>query len=320
MKPTILFFAGIILAAAGIFSPPIALVAGLVFGLTIAHPHLRESQSVSKFLLQASVVLLGFGMNLSEVIHAGRASFGYTALSITFALVLGLALGHFMRIKPKASFLTTCGTAICGGSAIAALGPVTNAGEEDMAVSLSTVFTLNAVALLLFPLIGWHYHLTQTQFGLWAALAIHDTSSVVGASSRYGAQALSIGTTVKLARALWIIPVALITAAFTRQFADRRGGHAHNAKPARINIPWFIGLFVLAAVARTYLPSLASFLTRMNNLGKSGLNVVLFLIGTGLTRETLRRTGLRPMIQGVALWLVIATVSLAAIRIGWISL
>jgi uncharacterized integral membrane protein (TIGR00698 family) len=250
------------------------------------------------------------------VIHAGRAGFLYTAVGLTFALVLGLSLGKLMQVRPKASLLITCGTAICGGSAIAAVAPVANAGEEDMAVALGTVFTLNAIALLLFPVIGWHLHLTQTQFGLWSALAIHDTSSVVGAAAKYGPQALAVGTTVKLARALWIIPVALVTAMIFSRSKDK---HAEG-KQVKIQIPWFIGLFVLAAVARTYLPQAAALFAKMNSLGKSGLTVVLFLIGAGLSRETIRRVGVRPMLQGVMLWVVVATASLLAIRAGWISL
>jgi uncharacterized integral membrane protein (TIGR00698 family) len=311
MNRTALFFVGIILAAVGILSPPMALVAGLIFGLTLVHPLPRESQTVAKFLLQASVVFLGFGMNLGEVVHAGREGFLYTAIGLAFALALGLGLGRLMRVSQKASLLITCGTAICGGSAIAAIAPVADAGEEDIAVALGTVFTLNAVALLLFPLIGSHLHLSQTQFGLWAALAIHDTSSVVGAAARYGQQALAVGTTVKLARALWIIPVALVTAMI---FSRRTGGKA------KITVPWFIGLFVLAAVARTYVPLSVATFTTMSALGKSGLTVVLFLIGTGLSRETIRRVGVRPMVQGIALWVVVATVSLLAIRAGWIAL
>jgi uncharacterized integral membrane protein (TIGR00698 family) len=316
MNRTALFFIGIILAAAGILSPPMALVAGLVFGLAFVHPMPKEGQSIAKFLLQASVVLLGFGMNLGEVIHAGRAGFMYTAIGLSFALILGLSLGKLMQVAPKASLLITCGTAICGGSAIAAVAPVADASEEDMAVALGTVFTLNAVALLLFPFIGWHLHLSQTQFGLWSALAIHDTSSVVGAAAKYGSQALAVGTTVKLARALWIIPLALVTAMIFSRGASKRA----DGKPVKIQIPWFIGLFVLAAVARTYLPQLAAMFAKLNSLGKSGLTVVLFLIGAGLSRETIRRVGVRPMVQGVALWLVIATCSLMAIRAGWISL
>jgi uncharacterized integral membrane protein (TIGR00698 family) len=316
MSRTALFFVAIILSAVGILSPPMALVAGLIFGLAFVHPLPKEGQSVAKFLLQASVVLLGFGMNLGEVLHAGRAGFLYTAVGLTFALALGLGLGKLMQVRPKASLLITCGTAICGGSAIAAVAPVADAGEEDMAVALGTVFTLNAVALLLFPVIGWHLHLSQTQFGLWSALAIHDTSSVVGAAAKYGPQALAVGTTVKLARALWIIPVALITAMI---FSKRTDKHA-NGKRAKIQIPWFIGLFVLAAVTRTYLPQAAAVFAKMSALGRSGLTVVLFLIGAGLSRETIRRVGVRPMLQGVVLWMVVATVSLLAIRAGWISL
>lgn len=316
MSRTALFFVGIILAAAGILSPPLALVAGLVFGLAFVHPMPKEGQSVAKFLLQASVVMLGFGMNLGEVIHAGRAGFLYTALGLSFALLLGLILGKLMQVRPKASLLITCGTAICGGSAIAAVAPVADAGEEDMAVALGTVFTLNAIALLLFPVIGWHLHLTQTQFGLWSALAIHDTSSVVGAAAKYGPQALAVGTTVKLARALWIIPVALVTAMIFSRSKDKR----ESGNNVKIQVPWFIGLFVLAAVVRTYLPQFGAVFAKLNSLGKSGLTVVLFLIGAGLSKQTIKRVGVRPMVQGVALWVVIATVSLLAIRAGWISL
>jgi uncharacterized integral membrane protein (TIGR00698 family) len=296
-----IFFVGVIITASGLVSPPLALLAGIVFGFSVAHPYRAESHSLAKFLLQASVIGLGFGMNLHEVIHAGRSGFVYTAISITFAIALGLLLGKWMKIAPKASFLITCGTAICGGSAIAALAPITDASEEDMAVSLGTVFTLNAVALLAFPLIGWWLHFTQDQFGLWAALAIHDTSSVVGAAAKYGPQALAVGTTVKLARALWIVPLSFATAMFTKS-------------KAKVQFPWFILLFLLAAVASTYLPSFSSMYVPLNHLGKIGLTVTLFLIGTGLSRETFRQVGVRPMVQGVVLWVVVATLSLLAIR------
>lgn len=296
-----IFFVGVIIAASGLVSPPLALLAGIVFGFSVAHPYRAESHSLAKFLLQASVIGLGFGMNLHEVIHAGRSGFVYTAISITFAIALGLLLGKWMKIAPKASFLITCGTAICGGSAIAALAPITDASEEDMAVSLGTVFTLNAVALLAFPLIGWWLHFTQDQFGLWAALAIHDTSSVVGAAAKYGPQALAVGTTVKLARALWIVPLSFATAMFTKS-------------KAKVQFPWFILLFLLAAVASTYLPSFSSIYVPLNHLGKIGLTVTLFLIGTGLSKETFRQVGVRPMVQGVVLWAVVATLSLLAIR------
>ena len=301
------FFLGIILAASGLLSPPLALLLGLVFGFSVMHPFKEESHSLAKFLLQASVVGLGFGMNLAEVVHAGKSGFLYTAVSITSAMLLGLGLGKLLRVSPKASFLITCGTAICGGSAIAAIAPIVDAREEDMAISLGTVFSLNAVALLLFPAIGYALHLSQSQFGLWAALAIHDTSSVVGAAAKYGNVALAIGTTVKLARALWIVPLALGTAALTRS-------------KARVQFPWFILLFLLAAVASTYLPRFHAAYGALNHLGRLGLTVTLFLIGTGISRETLRRVGARPMIQGVALWVVIATLSLLAIHSGLIGI
>jgi len=296
-----IFFVGVIVAASGLVSAPIALLAGLIYGLAIAHPYRAESQSLAKFLLQASIIGLGFGMNLHQVIHVGRSGFVYTAISITSTIVLGLLIGRAMRVAPRASFLITCGTAICGGSAIAALAPITNANEEDMAVSLGTVFTLNSVALLTFPLIGWALHFTQNQFGLWSALAIHDTSSVVGATAKYGAEALLVGTTVKLARALWIVPLALATALFTRS-------------KARIHFPWFIVFFLLAAVANTFLPALSRVYGPLNHLGEIGLTVTLFLIGTGLSRQRIRRVGVRPMVQGVILWIIVATLSLLAVR------
>ena len=302
-----IFFIGIILAASGLFSPAIALAAGIAFGLSLAHPFALESRDLSRLLLQASVVALGFGMDLHQVVHAGASGFAYTAVSIVSALALGTLLGRGLRVAPKASFLITCGTAICGGSAIAAIAPITKAGDEDMAVSLGTVFTLNAIALLAFPAIGFALHMTQTQFGLWAALAIHDTSSVVGAAAHYGPQALTVGTTVKLARALWIVPLALVTASVVKS-------------KTRIQWPWFILYFCLAAVANTYLHRLAPLFAVLSHLGRTGLTVTLFLIGTGISKATLRKVGVRPMLQGVVLWLVVAALSLWAIRSGLIGI
>src|SRR5947209_14608748 len=211
--PKIIFVLALALSFAGLLSPPIALTAGILFGLSFTHPYISESRGIARTLLQSSVVALGFGMNLHEVLKTGRSGFIYTAMGISFALLAGLALGKLLRMAGNSSFLITAGTAICGGSAIAAIGPILQADEEEMAVSLGTVFILNSVALLIFPPIGNALHLSQSQFGLWAALAIHDTSSVVGAATKYGAQALVIGTTIKLARALWIVPLALATAA-----------------------------------------------------------------------------------------------------------
>jgi uncharacterized integral membrane protein (TIGR00698 family) len=306
-----LFFVGIIVSASGLIGPPFALAAGLVFGLMVVHPFHAESRRLSKFLLQASVVCLGFGMNLREVVHAGRSGFVYTAISITFALGLGVLLGKMLQVGKTQSLLISVGTAICGGSAIAAMGPVLDANEEEMAVSLGTVFVLNSIALLLFPFIGWAMHLTQTQFGLWAALAIHDTSSVVGAGAKYGATALAVGTTVKLARALWIVPLAVGTAAFRKS-------------EAKVQWPWFILWFCVAAVAASYVPRLvpqsSAAFGALNRLGRAGLTVVLFLIGSGISRKTLQQVGVRPLMQGVLLWLVVASVSLWAIHAGWIAL
>jgi uncharacterized integral membrane protein (TIGR00698 family) len=302
-----LFFAGVILAASGFISPPIALLGGLIYGLTLAHPFHVESKSLSKFLLQASVVALGFGMNLYEVLRAGKSGFVYTALSITGAMLLGLGLGYLIHVQKKPSFLISAGTAICGGSAIAAVGPIAEANEEEMAVSLGTVFILNSVALFLFPVIGLALHMSQTQFGLWSALAIHDTSSVVGATAKYGAAALAVGTTIKLARALWIVPLSAVTAIVLKN-------------KARIQWPWFILLFCLAALLNTLLPAYANSFGVLNHLGRIGLTVTLFLIGTGLNKKTLAKVGVRPLLQGVILWLIVGSTTLALILTNWIHL
>jgi uncharacterized integral membrane protein (TIGR00698 family) len=306
---TSFFFLGLLLAGSGLVSPPVALVGGIAFGFAFEHPLRQQASSLARLLLQVAVVLLGFGINLREVLHAGRSGFLYTAVSISFAVTLGLLLGKLFHIGGKTSYLITMGTAICGGSAIAALAPITDANEEEISISMGTVFLLNSVALLLFPAIGWALHLSQNQFGLWAALAIHDTSSVVGAAAKYGNQALVVGTTVKLARALWIIPVSLLTASVVGRRA-RAAGSTHKAK---ISIPWFIFLFLLASVASTYLPRFARSFGDLNHLGKLGLTATLFLIGTSLSRQTVRAVGIRPFLQGIVLWLLVGSASLAAI-------
>ena len=303
----ILFLAGLLLCASGYVSTPVALIGGIVFGLLLAHPYARESRKYSKLLLQVSVVLLGFAMNLNAVIHAGRSGFLYTAIGIVFALGLGTLLGRLLRVEGKASFLISAGTAICGGSAIAALAPITEANEEEISVSMGTVFLLNSIALLVFPAIGWGLHLSQSQFGLWAALAIHDTSSVVGATAKYGAEALAIGTTVKLARALWIVPLALVTASVMRS-------------KTRVKVPWFIFLFCGAAALSTYLPQFGMEFGMLNRLGRIGLTVTLFLIGTSLSKKTLQQVGARPLVQGVLLWLAVGGCSLLAVCKGWIAI
>lgn len=300
-----IFFGGVMLAASGLFSPAIALLGGLSYGMTLPHPYQVESRSVTKFLLQGSVVALGFGMSLREVLRAGRSGFVYTALSITVAMLLGLGLGYLIHVAKKPSFLISAGTAICGGSAIAAVGPIVGASEEEMAVSLGAVFILNSVALFLFPPVGFALHLSENQFGLWSALAIHDTSSVVGATAKYGATALAIGTTIKLARALWIVPLSVGTALVLK----RKG---------RIPWPWFILFFCLAALLNTLLPQFNAAFGALNHLGKLGLTVTLFLIGASLNRETLRRVGVRPLLQGLTLWIIVGAATLALVLFNWI--
>ncbi len=293
-------------------SPPLALALGLALGLTFGNPFGKQTRKTTKWLLQASVVGLGFGMNLYQVIQAGRSGFLYTALGITFALVIGMLLATLLKVERTAGFLIAAGTAICGGSAIAAVGPVAGADEDEMSVALGTVFILNSIALLIFPAIGAAMHLSQSQFGLWAALAIHDTSSVVGAAAKYGAVALAIGTTVKLARALWIVPLTVGTAA-----VKRSNGSTTKAK---IQWPWFIAFFVLAAVLATFAPAGTPAYHALYQAGKIGLTATLFLIGCGVSRSTLRQVGARPLIQGVLLWIVVAVTSVALIRAGWIAI
>src|ERR1700732_813623 len=302
----IIFIIALILCLSGWVSPPVALTAGIIFGLSARHPYPQFSRSAARILLQVSVVALGFGMNLHEVVRAGRSGFIYTALGILFSLIAGLAIGKILGIGGNASYLITAGTAICGGSAIAAIGPILRADDEEMAVSLGTVFILNSIALLTFPPIGNALHLTQSQFGLWAALAIHDTSSVVGAATKYGPQALVIGTTVKLARALWIVPLALATAAIK-----------HNR--SRLPFPWFIVFFVLAAVINTYLLALTSLNKSLFTLGRLGLTATLFLIGSGISRSTVKEVGWRPLLLGVLLWVAGGLTSLYFIRTGFIA-
>jgi uncharacterized integral membrane protein (TIGR00698 family) len=315
----ILFLLALVLSFTGFLSPPIALTVGIVFGLCFTHPFAEATRNSARILLQVCVVALGFGMNLHEVLKAGRSGFIYTALGISFALLAGLALGKLLRVRGNSSFLITAGTAICGGSAIAAIGPILRADAEELSVSLGTVFILNSVALLIFPQIGAVLHLSQTQFGLWAALAIHDTSSVVGAAAKYGQVALVVGTTVKLARALWIVPLALVTAAVVRR-RSQASSEPNAADPAKIQFPWFILLFCLAAVLNTYVAVVAHFSHSLFTLGRLGLTATLFLIGTGISRATLKEVGWRPLLQGVLLWLVVGVTSLYFVRIGWIAL
>jgi len=285
---------------------PIALVAGITFGITAGNPWGAATSSWSRRLLQASVVGLGFGMNLPELLKTGMDAFLYTAISISFTMLAGYLLGRLFKTPQRTSTLISFGTAICGGSAIAAMAPVIKAESEETGVALATVFTLNSIALILFPPMGHLLGMGQRQFGLWSALAIHDTSSVVGAAAAYGGLALAIGTTVKLTRALWIMPSALIAAWITKS-----GG--------KTKFPLFIIGFIAAAAIKTALPQLENLWQPLNSLAKQSLVVTLFLIGSGLTREVLGKTGIKPLAQGVSLWIIVSVTSATAIICGWIN-
>ena len=299
----IVFFILIVTCLTPFASPPIALALGLILAFTIGNPFPEQTKKTTKILLQASVVLLGFGMNLTAVVNAGKNGILFTIATIFGTLILGYTIGKLLKINEKISALISSGTAICGGSAIAAVAPAINADAEETSVSLGTVFILNSVALFVFPIVGHWLNLSPNQFGIWAAIAIHDTSSVVGAAQSYGAQALATATTVKLARALWIAPVALVFSLIYRP------------KKTKIAIPYFIFFFLLATVVRTYAPAQfpSSVFDSIVNLAKAGLTVTLFLIGASLSKETLKTVGVKPLIQGVLLWVLISLVSLWAV-------
>ena len=288
-------------------SPPIALALGLLLAFTIGNPFPQLNGKPVKYLLQASVVLLGFGMNLDAVYKAGKDGIAFTVVTIFGTLILGYFVGKLLKVNDKTSTLISSGTAICGGSAIAAVAPAINAESDEITVSLGTVFVLNSIALFIFPIVGHALGLSQNQFGVWAAIAIHDTSSVVGAAAAYGSDSLIIGTTVKLARALWIAPIALL---FAYIYRDKDS----NSK-TKVAIPWFIVLFLAATAFRSYAPSfiMPSIFESIVNLAKAGLTVTLFLIGAGLSHATLKKFGYMALLQGVILWVVISLVSLWAV-------
>ncbi|WP_371807564.1 YeiH family protein [Flavobacterium sp. Sr18] len=297
-----LIFVVLLLFCTTIFvSPPIALVLGLIVANLFGHPFLELNHKATNYLLQFSVVGLGFGMNVHSAVSAGKEGFLFTIISIVSTLILGTFLGKWFKTDKKTSHLISCGTAICGGSAIAAIAPVIKSNEKQTSVALGVIFILNSVALFLFPAVGHWLDLTQKEFGLWCAIAIHDTSSVVGAASKFGPEALQIATTVKLARALWIIPVALITAFIFKN------------KSGKLKIPYFIGLFILAMIANTYLPQMESVAPHLVSVSKIGLTITLFLIGAGLNRNVLKSVGLKPLVQGVLLWTFIAIATLISI-------
>ena len=282
-------------------SPPIALVLGLIVANIFGHPFLELNHKATNYLLQFSVVGLGFGMNVHSAVAAGKEGFLFTVISIFSTLILGTFLGKWFKIEKKTSHLISCGTAICGGSAIAAIAPVIKSNGKQTSIALGVIFILNSVALFVFPAVGHWLDLSQKEFGLWCAIAIHDTSSVVGAASKFGPEALQIATTVKLARALWIIPVALITAFFFKN------------KSGKIKIPYFIGLFILAMISNTYLPQISNFAPHLISVAKIGLTLTLFLIGAGLNRIVLKSVGFKPLAQGILLWTFIAIATLVSI-------
>ncbi len=297
----IIFVIALIICLTPFVSPPVALLIGFAIAQFSGHPFVHLNHKANSFLLKVSVIGLGFGMNVQSAVHAGKEGILFTVASIAGTLGLGLLLGRFLKIEKKTSHLISCGTAICGGSAIAAISPLIKAEEKQISVALGAIFILNSIALFLFPVIGHELHLSQTQFGLWSAIAIHDTSSVVGAANKYGAEALQIATTVKLARALWIIPVALLTTVFFKTGKQK------------IKIPYFIGLFILAMILNTYFPSIHPVSAKIVDLAKIGLTVTLFLIGAGLSGTVLKSVGIKPLLQGIILWIVISAMALLAV-------
>ena len=281
-----------------VVTAPVALLAGLIFAFTCKNPYPKFNKKCSKYLLQVAVVCLGFGMNLQESLRSGADGMLFTVVSVVSVMALGVLLGYSLHINRKTSYLISSGTAICGGSAIAAVGPVLKADENEMAVSLGVIFILNAVALFIFPPLGHMLDMSQAQFGTWAAIAIHDTPSVVGAGEVYGEQALQMATLIKLTRALWIIPLAVVT-----MFIFRDGS-------GKVSIPWFIFLFILAMVANTYLPLPEWLTAALVWVARRGMVVTLFLIGASLSLATVKQVGVKPLLLALALWVVISVSSL----------
>lgn len=279
-------------------APTFALSLGLLCGIVFGNPFPKQTKSVTKHLLQFSIIGLGFGMNFGKVIEAGKDGFVFTLVSLSAAMGLGFILGKLLKVDKVISYLISVGTAICGGSAIAAVSQVIGADEKEISVSIGTVFILNAVALFIFPIIGHAVGLSQQQFGIWAAIAIHDTSSVVGAASHYGNEALMTATTIKLARALWIIPMALLTSVVFKK------------QSSASSFPWFILLFVGASILNTYLNIPVETTTLILKISKTGFSVTLFLIGSGISVAAIKEVGARPLLQGVLLWVIILFSSL----------
>ncbi len=297
------FFILLLLCLTPYVSIPAALFMGLAFAILFRNPYPDISKKTSRYLLQISVVGLGFGMNLFEALKAGKEGILFTVVSVFGVLLFGVVLGKLFKLEKTIAYLISAGTAICGGSAIAAVAPIVKAKETEISVSIGTVFILNAIALFIFPLLGHAFHMPQDQFGTWAAIAIHDVSSVVGAGAAYGEEALKIATTVKLTRALWIIPVAIVTSFFFRQ------------QSGKIYKPWFILFFALAMVINTFLPLPEILTGNILWLAKKGFAVTLFLIGTDLSLKVIRTVGIRSILFGVILWAFISLMSFIVITL-----
>ncbi|GAB6123183.1 YeiH family protein [Dysgonomonas termitidis] len=284
------------------FSAPLALFTGILLAIFYKGKEVVKTGKLTKYLLQASIVCMGFSMSVHDVVQTGKTGFMITVVSVAVTMVCGIALGKFFQVQKNTSMLISGGTAICGGSAIAAIAPVLGAKNNEISFSLAVIFVLNAVGLFIFPVIGHLLQMDQTHFGYWAAIAIHDTSSVVGACSAYGEQALQVGTTVKLTRTLWIIPLALCIAFFNKN------------KASKINIPWFIFLFVIAIIIGNYIPGMAETNGHLSWLGKKGMMVSLFFIGTSINMKEVKETGVNTFLLGIILWIIIAVLSYCWIR------
>lgn len=300
MKDNIAKILFVALLSASFFLPTaISLLAGILLAVTLGSPFKKFTKKVSKYLLQLSVIGLGFGMNLHSAIEAGKDGMLFTIVSVIGVMCLGVLLGKAFRLSRNNSYLISSGTAICGGSAIAAIAPIIDADDDETTLSMATVFTLNAAALLIFPAIGHLLGMSQEQFGTWAAIAIHDTSSVVGAGAAYGEEALKVATTVKLTRALWIIPMAVATTFIFRK------------KGKKISIPWFILIFIIAMLANTYFGIPEAISAGIVTCSKHALSATLFLIGCGISVQSIRNTGIRPFALGISLWIIISAATLA---------
>ncbi len=303
----LIFVACLAACATPFVDPAIALVLGILIAQTTGHPWMHLNSKATRRLLQYSVVGLGFGMNWTEAMKAGQEGFVFTVCSISGTFIIGWLLSKILKVEQKTSYLLSSGTAICGGSAIAAISPIIKADEKQISVAMGSVFILNSIALFLFPYLGHLLHMSAHQFGVWAAIAIHDTSSVVGASSKYiidplkPLEALQIATTIKLERALWIIPLAFVTAFIFKN------------KAQKIRIPWFILFFVIAMLLNSYLPQIHNVSEWIVLFAKKGLTITLFLIGAGLSREVIKTVGIKPLIEAVILWICISSASLIVI-------